>query len=165
MGKARKVIVLLLAVCYFLPKPECLTAMVWPAHIVHHFFHANVFHFAVNAVALWAVLDERMKPPRWLIPTAFIIGSLSYCFAIKPVIGFSNILYAMMGLRTPYLRSAWWKQPSVLVFLAVMLIMVFIPQFSATTHIASFVMGVIVAAIIRFSKALDNDTRRAAGSK
>ena len=106
-----------------------------------------------------------MKPQRWLVPVSFVIGSISYCFALKPVIGFSNILYAMMGLRTPYFRSSWWKQPSVILFLIITLAMVFIPQFSATTHIASYIIGVLVAAIIRFSKDLDYDTRRAAGGK
>lgn len=166
MGKAvRYIVVLLLAVCYFFPKPGCLFTMAWPAHVLHHFFHANVFHFAVNALALWTVLDPRTKPAWWILPLGFILGSVSYYFALKPVIGFSNILFAMAGMRTPSFNSAWWKSPNTIVFFAVMLLQVFMPWFSATTHIVAYVFGVGLASFIRFSKGLDYDTRRAAGSK
>ncbi len=166
MGKAlRYIVVLLLAATYFIPKPECLFAMEWPAHVIHHFWHANVFHFAVNALAVWTVLDPRTKPSWWLLPLGFVIGSVSYCFAVKPVIGFSNILFAMAGMRTPSFSSAWWKSTTVKIFLIVMVLQVFMPWFSATTHIVSYIFGVGAASVIRFSKGLDYDTRRAAGGK
>lgn len=157
--------VLVLAVCYFVPKPEFLTTMAWPAHVTHHFFHANVFHFAMNAIAIWAVLDPRTKPAKWLLPVAFIIGSVSYCFAIKPVIGFSNIIFAMGGLRTPSFSSRWWHSTSALVFFGTMLLMFFLPQLSATTHLVAYIFGAGVAACIRFFKGLDYDTGRATGGK
>lgn len=166
MGKAlRYILVLLLAVCYFLPEPDCLVTKMFPAHVLHHFFHANVFHFAVNALAVWAVLDPRTKPAGWLLPVAFVLGSLSYCFAVKPVIGFSNIIFALGGLRTPSFSSKWWHSTSALVFFGTMLLMFFLPQFSATTHLVAYILGVGVAACVRFFKGLDYDTGRAAGSK
>lgn len=166
MGKAvRYILIVALAVCYFLPKPGCLLTMAFPAHVAHHFFHANVFHFAVNALAAWSVLDPRARTEIWMLPVAFAIGSFSYCFAIKPVVGFSNILFALAGMRTPSFKSAWWKSSNAVVFFASMLVMVFLPMFSATTHLVSYIFGVGVGAAIRFYKGLDYDTRRAAGSK
>jgi hypothetical protein len=161
----RHIIVLILAVCYFVPKPELLFTMEFPAHIVHHFFHANVFHFTVNAIAIWSVLDEKTRPEKWMLPVAFVIGSLSYCFALRPVIGFSNILFAMAGLRTPSFKNPWWKSSSAMVFFGSMIAMLFLPMVSATTHLVAYVYGIGIAASIRFYKKLDNDTRRAAGSK
>lgn len=165
MGKAlRYIVVAALAVCYFIPKPDCLYSMQFPAHLLHHFFHANVFHFAVNAIAVWAALDPRMKPTWWSLPTAFCIGSVSYFFASSPVIGFSNVLFAMAGMRTPSFRSRWWRTTNAKVFLASMLLMVFLPHFSAVTHFVSFSIGVLVAIVVRFNRELDYDTRRAAGN-
>ena len=166
MGKAlRYIVVLLLAAVYFVPKPHFLLTMDFPAHLLHHFWHANVFHFAVNALAVWTVLDPRTRPAWWLLPAGFAIGSLSYCFALKPVIGFSDILFAMAGLRTPSFRNAWWKSTNAKVFIGSMFLMLLLPGFSATTHIGAFALGAGVAFFIRFSKGLDYDTRRAAGGK
>lgn len=161
----RYVIVLLLAVCYFVPMPECLLTMRFPAHIVHHFFHANVFHFAVNALAVWSVFDPITKPEKWILPIAFVIASASYCFTVKPVIGFSNILFAVAGIRTPSFKAPWWRSVNAWVFMGMMVLMFFLPKFSAITHLISFIFGVGVSACIRFSRGIDYDTRRAKGNR
>ena len=90
----------------------------------------------------------------------FIIAVLVYPLSIRPVIGFSNILYACLGLRTPPLSSPWWKQSSVIVFLVVTVALVFIPRFSATTHIAAFLLGMVGASLNRFYQSITNDARR-----
>lgn len=149
----------------FVPVPDCLLSMSGPAPFIHHFFHANVFHFAVNALALWLILNPKSGMPLWYLLLAYGIGCLSYFVALKPVIGFSNILFALSGLRTPSLKSGWWKQPSTITFLSMMLLMCFLPMFSATTHIASFLIGVIISSNLRYLKQLDNDARRATGNK
>ena len=165
MGKVRYAIVLVLAVCYFLPKPDCLFYPEWPGHLLHHFYHANVFHFAVNALAVWTVFDPRTRPEKWLLPVAFVIASVSYCVAVKPTIGFSNVLFAVAGLRSPSFKSAWWRSRNALVFIGMMLLMFFLPMFSATTHLVSFTIGVGIAALVRLNKSLDDDTRRAKGGR
>lgn len=165
MGKIRYGIIVLLAVCYFLPKPDCLFYPEWPGHLIHHFFHANVFHYAVNALAVWSVFDPRTRPEKWLLPAAYVIASVSYCFAIMPTIGFSNILFAVAGMRTPSFKSAWWKSRNAIVFLSMMFIMFFLPMFSAITHLVSFAIGVGVSACVRLVRSLDYDTRRAKGGR
>ena len=109
----------------------------WTRALLYHFFHANWWHLAVNAIAV-----------------------LVYPLSFRPVIGLSNVLYAVLGLRTPPLRNPWWKHPSVLAFLAITVVMVFIPRFSATTHIAAFVLGMGGAALGRWWHNLTQDARR-----
>lgn len=130
--------------------------------IGYSFFHGNWWHLAVNALAIWTIYDPRRhpcKPCRDLL-FPFLIAVAVYPLSFRPVIGFSNILYATLGLRTPALSSPWWKQPAVIVFLVVTLAMLFIPRFSATTHIAAFLLGMGGAAVGRAWSNLISDARR-----
>lgn len=128
----------------------------------YSFFHGNWWHLAVNSLAIWTIFDPKRHPCKpcrdLLIP--FIIAVLVYPLCWKPVIGFSNVLYALLGQRTPPLSSPWWKQTPVIVFLAVTVAMVFIPRFSATTHVAAFLLGMGVASIIRYRQSLLRDAGR-----
>ena len=127
--------------------------------ISYHFFHANWWHLAVNGIAIWTIYRKGCKPCTDLL-ISFLIATAVYPLSFKPVIGFSNILYAQLGLRTPPLSSPWWKQPSVLVFLAVTVALVFLPRFSATTHIAAFALGMAAASLRRYRKTLLRDAGR-----
>lgn len=127
--------------------------------ISYSFFHGNWWHLAVNAIAIWTVFDPKRMPrkPCKDLLLSFFIAIAVYPLSFKPVIGFSNVLYATLGMRTPKLSSPWWRQPSVIVFLAVTILMAFIPRFSATTHIAAFVFGMAVAASRRFNQSVYRD--------
>lgn len=117
----------------------------------YSFFHANWWHLAVNSLALWCSFPSSTNPCKACrdLAVSYIIAVLCYPLAFRPVIGFSNVLYACIGLRTPSLRSPWWKRPAVKVFLAVSVAMLFVPRFSAVTHLAAFVAGMAVAACRR----------------
>lgn len=125
----------------------------------YSFFHGSWWHLAVNALAIYTIYRRQCKPCRDLL-FPFFIAVLVYPLSFRPVIGFSNILYATLGLRTPPLSSPWWKQPSVIVFLVVTVALVFIPRFSATTHIAAFVLGMAGASVGRLYQDLTKDARR-----
>ena len=125
----------------------------------YSFFHGNWWHLAVNALAIWTIYKRPCKPCTDLL-FSFLIAVAVYPLSFRPVIGFSNILYAQLGLRTPSLSSPWWRQPPVLVFLAVTLALVFIPRFSATTHVAAFALGMGVSALRRFRQSLLRDAGR-----
>ena len=150
MGKCRIVIIAVLIACMAAAgAPEFLLSGPYSVRaLTYHFFHASWWHLAVNCLATWTIFVPSRKCHR-LLPVAFFIAVMVYPLSLRPVIGFSNVLYAVLGLRTPSFKSKWWGQSSVIVFLAVTVAMVFIPRFSATTHIAAFVLGVLVASIRR----------------
>lgn len=129
--------------------------------ITYSFFHASIWHLAVNSLAIWGIFrkDNLCKACRDLA-VSYIIAVLVFPFSIRPVIGFSNILYAIIGLRTPPLSSKWWRTTPVIVFLIVTVAMLFIPRFSATTHIAAFILGIACAYVRRFNQSLVRDARR-----
>ena len=126
----------------------------------YSFFHANWWHLAVNDVAVWSIFVPSRKCSAGMLVAAFVIAVLVYPLSFRPVIGFSNVLYAVLGLRTPPLSSPWWKQPAVAVFVIVTLLLVFIPRFSATTHVAAFLLGMLGASLNRAWLKLTRDARR-----
>ena len=160
-----RIIIIVLLVCLqaFFGVPDFFhgTSDYWLRAFTYSFFHANWWHLAVNSLAVWTIYPPRRgcKPCRDLL-VPFLIAVLVYPLALRPVLGFSNVLYAVLGLRTPSLKSEWWKQPAVIVFLVVTIGMIFIPRFSATTHIAAFALGMAGAAIGRGWSKLTQDARR-----
>lgn len=132
----------------------------WVRALSYSFFHAGWLHLAINCIAIWGLFAPKTKtsPSQALI--AYTIAILVYPLSIRPVIGFSNILYALIGLRTPPLKNKWWRSPAVITFLVITTAMVFIPQFSATTHIAAFILGCLAAVVNRSIKNITRDARR-----
>lgn len=125
----------------------------WIKASTYHFFHANIFHLAANCVSIWYLFkvkkgrsDRRMLVELLL---AFCIASLTYFISMRPVVGISNILFAVIGLRTPPLGHPWWRSPGTLIFFSITLLMLFLPQLAALTHIASWVLGAVLAALLR----------------
>lgn len=155
------IIVLLLCVQVFWGVPDFFygSGHYWQRALLYSFFHANFLHLVINCLAAWSIFVPSRKWSKMLL-VAFFIAVLVYPLSFRPVIGFSNVLYAVLGLRTPSLKSKWWRQPTVIVFLAVTLAMVFIPRFSATTHIAAFLMGMLGASLKRGWLKLTSDARR-----
>lgn len=129
--------------------------------LTHHFWHVNIGHLAANGIALVALA---WVLPRWyrLLPAAYIAASFSMLFATRPVIGLSNILFAMSGLCAPMVKG-YWKRKETWTFIAIMLIMLCVPRLSATTHIASFVTGFALGTINKTLRRTANDCRRAGG--
>ncbi len=141
--------------------PDVLTdGSYWQRAFSYSFFHGNWWHLAVNCLACWTIFQPKYKLTPLQLVTAYAIAVIVYPLSLRPVIGFSNVLYAILGLRTPSLKSKWWRQTPVIVFLVVTIGLVFVPQFSATTHIASFLLGMSVAALKRFYYVLTDDCRR-----
>lgn len=158
----RIILIILLVVLQFVfGSPEFLLGKehYWLRACTYSFFHANILHLVVNCLAVWSIFVPSRKRSKMLL-VAFFIAVLVYPLSFRPVIGFSNVLYAVLGLRTPPLSSSWWRQTSVLIFAIVTLTMAFIPQFSATTHIAAFLLGMLVASIKRGWNKLTEDARR-----
>ena len=143
----------------FLGVPDCIVNSNVAFLLLRHFFHVNIFHLIVNVYAL-CLLYGRGSGIRKIF-TAYIIAVLSDAFLMIPAIGLSDFLYATMGLRTPSLKSDWWKSSTTITFLIVTVAFVFVPNVSAVTHITSFVGGVALASIRRFFNQIVSDYGKA----
>lgn len=142
------------------PATDFFYGSYWLRALTYSFFHASWWHLAVNALASWSIYSPKRKTSCIQIVSSFIIAVLVYPLALRPVLGFSNVLYAILGLRTPPLSSPWWKRGEVIVFLIVTVALLAIPRFSAVTHIASFLLGMGGAAVGRGWQKLTQDARR-----
>ena len=141
--------------------PEWLHSDRWYLAVAHHFFHANIFHLAANCLSLWLMFRNPSSVLSWSrVVTAFVLASLSWFASSADVIGASNFIFALAGLRTPSFSHAWWRQPSVRFFLIVTTAMAVLPQVSAITHISSFVLGCAVASASRFINTTSHDLYR-----
>lgn len=129
--------------------------------LAHHFFHANIFHLAVNCLSIWTLFRKEHRYGILPLVWAFLIGSASWFCTTADVVGFSNIIFALIGLRTPSLRNRWWRDKSVMVFFAITILMAVLPQVSAITHIVSFALGSIVSGVSRTINNISRDFRRA----
>lgn len=138
--------------------PTWLHVDAWYVAFAHHFFHVNVFHLALNCFSLWT-LRNRVTLPHCVV--AYLLATASWFFSSVDVAGASNFIFALIGLRTPSFRSVWWRQCSVGIFLVTMVLMAAFPQVSAVTHIVSFVLGCVGAAVSRLFSRITDDIRRA----
>ena len=165
MGKMRYYVIAVLAGFYFVEIPDILYTAEYPAMLVYQFFHANVFHLLVNCLAVWTVFDPRTRPEWWYLPVGFIISAATYCVTDYLMLGFSGVLFAIAGIRTPSFRSPWWRSWNCWAYIGTMLLMFFLPMFAASAHLIAFSMGVGVSVCVRFKRRLDDDTRRAKGGR
>lgn len=137
--------------------PAWLHGDQWYISLAHHFFHANIFHLAVNSLSLWTLFRKDFIYPLPSILVPFACATASWFFSSADPAGISNFLFASIGCRTPSLKSSWWRDKNVLIFFATSLVMLAFPQVSALTHIVSFVLGCICAHVARYIKGLSND--------
>ncbi len=165
MGQVRYIVIAVLAVFYFVEVPEILYTGEYPAMLVYPFFHANIAHLALNCLAVWTVFDPRTRPEWWYLPIGYIISATAYCLTDYVLVGFSCVLFAVAGIRTPSFRSPWWRTWNCWVYIGTMLLMFLLPMFAASAHLISFAIGVGVSACVRFKRRLDYDTRRAKGGR
>lgn len=141
--------------------PPWLHGEGWRIAFAHHFFHAGVLHLAVNCWSVWAVFrkDARYGFDEIIVP--FACATLSWFASSKDPVGASNFLFALLGYRTPSLKSGWWRKAGVRVFLFTTVAMVVIPQVSAVTHIVSFILGCMCAGASRLKERIGHDYTRA----
>ena len=128
--------------------------------VAYPFFHANVFHLLANLLAVWTVFRPECRTIKRDLALGFLISTAVYFLATRPVVGLSNIMFAVIGLRTPAITDPWWRRPATITFLAVTLLMLLVPQFSAVTHIAAFAAGSLLSALIRIIKPYVDDAAR-----
>ena len=117
----------------------------------------DMLHLAVNCLSVWFVFR------RWSVRemvAAYVIATAAFFCSPAASIGFSNIIFATIGLRTPPFSSSWWRHPNTMTFFAVTLVMFLLPNVSALTHVVSLGLGVVVAMAGRTIRQTVNDSRR-----
>lgn len=151
---------ILVAVMLLFGCPAWLHRDGWNIALLHHFFHANIFHLAVNCFSIYALCKGRGVTLGMLF-LAYICATLSwFCSSADPV-GASNIIFALLGLYTPAFDHSWWRSPNTIIFFITNMAMAFLPQVSAVTHLVSFGLGCVCAVAIRTVNHLVHDFRRA----
>ena len=152
-GKDRKValktgLTILLAACFCLVEHLCLSSRAfeavkssnWQTHLVGQLLHANLFHLLANLYVLWLL---RFSPRELLaayllsIPATFVVWS-------GQAIGFSSVLYALMGMKLPRVRMsrAGW-----MTFIAANVATAFVPGIAFGVHGAAFALGYVCQTI------------------
>lgn len=101
-----------------------------------HFYHANIFHWCCNAMALWL-----MRPSPKDVAYAFPIAAMAMFFTLTPTIGFSAAIYAYIGMNI--IR---WKVSLIdwATFIVANLITIFMPNVAFGVHLAAFLLGISV---------------------
>lgn len=162
----RETFILLLVVIYFTVSPDAVFSgsMPWIGKAaLHNLIHANVFHLASNILVFWMLYAPRRRHRWLLLVLSFAIGTLAFAASTGKSVGTSDMIFATIGLLTPSFRAAWWRRPETVVFLVVTALCIFVPFISATTHIAAFVCGVLLARLGDVKSRMSNDYYRAAG--
>lgn len=143
-------ILICIAVYVVVGQPDWLiTAPTLPYMASYHVFHAGIFHLTVNSIALYTVFSRRHNDNVRCLILGWLIASPACLFSSVPVIGMSDIIYAVIGLRTPSFRNPWWRTAPVITFFIVTLAMLFIPGIAGMPHIVSLAAGIAVAHIQR----------------
>ena len=116
----------------------------WQAHLVGQFVHANLFHLLANVVVLWQLRFS----PRGLLAAYLLSIPATFFVWEGTAIGFSSVLYALMGMQLPQARmpKAGWA-----VFIAANTATAFVPGIAFGVHCTAFALGWIFVKVKRLS--------------
>lgn len=131
----------------------------------YSFFHASWLHLAVNCLAVSLMfMPSLMRSHKYNIYTELASGILIAMavapLSMRPPVGFSNVLYAVVGLRTPSFSHPWWRKRPVIFFFILTAVLIPFPQVAGLTHVAALAAGVLLAVLRRFYHSLTDDVRR-----
>lgn len=125
----------------------------WWTHLAYPFFHANLFHLAANAYSLCYI------PCTWKkMAAAYLISVPASFVSLTPAVGFSSVLFALLGMNMS-LRTAGVMKWAY--FLIVNICFSFFPGVSWEIHLICFLSGFIYSHLER----LANDYRRACSGR
>ncbi len=148
----RIVLIILFTLVYILfGQPDyLLNGPVLCRALTYHFFHTNIFHLAANMLPIWILFSPqcRIRPSFVKIFIAYIIAVVTFFVATRPILGLSNILFALSGLSIKDFRK-WIKSPAARIFLVVSVVMLAVPAYSGVTHLLSVFCGVALSNLYR----------------
>lgn len=119
-------------------------------HLVGQLLHANLFHLLAN---VYVLCQLRFSWRQLAVAYALSVPA-TFATSSDGVIGFSSVIYALMGLLLPQVRLSVrdWG-----LFLVVNAATAFVPSIAFGVHVAAFGLGFLAAKI----KKLSDEYRRA----
>ena len=104
-------------------------------HLLHPLSHANVWHLLANILCLWMLSCDLHLSVSLIVA---VVCSFIPCLMSEPTMGFSGVLFAMVGIswgkvgmfREMLCRNKWF-----------LIIPAFIPHVNALIHLYCFVAG------------------------
>lgn len=126
----------LLAVTLFTQSPQMHGSSLmssFTSKLTCHFFHANLFHWACNALCLWL-----MRPSPMQITAAIPCAAMAMYFTDEATIGFSAIIYAYIGMNI-----FRWKLSieDWITFIVANFIGAFLPGIAFRVHLSAFLLA------------------------
>ena len=110
-------------------------------HALYPLSHANIFHLLANILCLWMISCELH------FTTSFLLAALCSflpCFVSEPTMGFSGVLFSVIGIswgNAHRFKDMIWRNKWFLV------VPVFIPHVNAFIHIYCLLAGYVVGRI------------------
>ena len=143
----RYIIIIVCSILLITGVPQWLTDTRWPllCATLYPLYHANLFHLAVNMIAVWTIYAPERNNKGLLLLSSWIISCIVWLGAPHPVVGISNLLYASIGCLSPVLRPGYWRTPAVIIFYGMTFFMVILPSVAGWSHIAALAMGIFVS--------------------
>ena len=128
---------LILVGSYFLLPKYGFTFSILPIenHLLYPFSHANIWHLAGNILCLWM-----LRCPMHIYATfvCAVLCSFLPCFVAEPTMGFSGVLFAMVGIswgKIHRFRDMMRKNIWVLIIPA------FLPHINFLIHLYCLMLG------------------------
>ena len=167
-GLTRIALIVLLVACYIVGAPAWLAVPSAKSALVHPFFHANIFHLAVNCWSCWLLFRPKGRNASLAgICFGYIAAVAAYLLAIpllsRAPIGFSNVLMAVCGLSVKDYAPGWWKRQWFISIVAVNLVMLLTPAMAALTHLFSFAIGLAAGQAVGIYRQTTKDYARVSG--
>ena len=147
MKITKAVVSLILILTYFfLPKYGFYCWEISPNNILYPFSHANIWHLAANIVCLWMIPCELHLVVSFLLA---VLCSILPCFVSEATMGFSGVLFAIVGIswgKANRFKDMIWKNKWFLI------VPVFIPHINAFIHIYCMISGYLVGRYVKLGK-------------
>lgn len=104
-------------------------------HFLYPLSHANIWHLAGNILCLWM-----LRCPLHIIATfvCAVLCSFLPCFVAEPTMGFSGVLFAMVGItwgKIHRFRDMLWRNKWILIIPA------FLPHINFMIHLYCLIVG------------------------
>lgn len=107
-------------------------------HIIYPLCHVNIFHLLANILCLCMIPCRLRLPMSYLIA---VVCSFVPCFIGEDTLGFSGVLFAIVGQswgRVGRFKDMMWKNKWFL------FIPIFIPHVNALLHLYCLLLGYVV---------------------